>query len=389
MEAEGFRVLAVAHRPVESTGGFAAKDEHSLILAGFLAFSDPPLEDAGRTVAELQQDGVTVKIITGDSDLVASHVCKAIGLGAVAPVLGETIDGMTDQALGHVVETATVFARVSPAQKTRILLALQHRGHTVGFMGDGINDAPTLRVADVGISVSTAVDVARESADIILTVPGLQVLHRGIIEGRTAFGNVMKYLLMGTSSNFGNMLSMAAASLFLPFLPMLPTQILLNNLLYDLAQISIPSDNVDPEYLRRPHRWNFKLIRGFMIYIGPVSSLYDFLTFYVLLRVFRAGEESFHTGWFVESLATQTLVLFVIRTMGNPLRSRPSRLLTATTVAVACAAVLLPYSPLAPTLGFTSLPLSYLGYVAAATVTYLLLVEVAKRLVLRRLSLNA
>ena len=384
LEAEGFRVLAVAHRPVEGTRGFTPQDEHSLILAGFLAFSDPPLKDAGRAVAELRHDGVVVKIITGDSDLVARHVCEAIGLEAGAPVLGDAIDGMTDQALGHVAENATLFARISPAQKTRILLALQHRGHTVGFMGDGINDAPSLRAADVGISVSTAVDVARESADIILTTPGLHVLHRGIREGRKAFGNVMKYLLMGTSSNFGNMLSMAAASLFLPFLPMLPTQILLNNLLYDVAQISIPSDNVDAEYLRRPHRWNFTLIRRFMLFIGPVSSLYDFLTFYVLLRVFRAGEQEFHTGWFVESLATQTLVLFVIRTMGNPLRSRPSRLLTATTLAVACAAVLLPYSPLAATLGFTALPVSYIGYVAGATLTYLMLVEAAKRLVLRR-----
>jgi P-type Mg2+ transporter len=250
----------------------------------------------------------------------------------------------------------------------------------------GINDAPSLHTADVGISVMTAADVARDAADVILGQPSLRVLHRGILEGRRASGNMMKYLLMGTSSNFGNMLSMAAASLFLPFLPMLPTQILLNNLLYDVAQISIPSDNVDAEYLRRPHRWNFTLIRRFMVFIGPVSSLYDFLTFYVLLKVFRAGEQEFHTGWFVESLATQTLVLFVIRTMGNPLRSRPSRLLTATTLAVACAAVLLPYTPLAATLGFTSLPISYIGYVAGATVTYLMLVEVAKRLVLRRIA---
>ena len=258
-----------------------------------------------------------------------------------------------------------MFARISPAQKTRILLALRQRGHTIGFMGDGINDAPTLHTADVGISVSGAVDVAREAADIILTVPGLEVLHSGILEGRKAFGNVMKYLFMGTSSNFGNMLSMAVASLFLPFLPMLPTQILLNNLLYDLSQISIPSDNVDEEYLRRPHRWDFKLIRNFMIYIGPVSSLYDFLTFYVLLRVFHASEPEFRTGWFVESLATQTLVLFVIRTMGNPLKSRPSLLLSSTILAVSLAAFVIPYTPLAPLLGFTTLPAAYIAYVSA------------------------
>jgi Mg2+-importing ATPase len=262
-------------------------------------------------------------------------------------------------------------------------MALRQRGHTVGFMGDGINDAPSLRSADVGISVSTAVDVAREAADIILTRPGLAVLHRGIREGRKAFGNVMKYLFMGTSSNFGNMLSMAVASLFLPFLPMLPTQILLNNLLYDLAQLPIPSDHVDAGFLRSPQRWNFALIRRFMLYIGPVSSLYDFLTFFVLLRFFHASEPEFHTGWFVESLATQTLVLFVIRTMGNPLASRPSRPLAVTVIAVTLIALALPYSPLAPVLGFVPLPAAFMGYVAAATVTYLLLVEAVKRVLFR------
>jgi Mg2+-importing ATPase len=383
LEAEGFRVLAVAHGPVGELTTFSPADEHSLTLCGFLAFADPPIEDAARTVAGLRRDGVTVKIITGDSGLVARHVCGVIGLSSGNPVLGSEIEEMEDMALGHVAEASSVFARVSPAQKTRILLALRHRGHTVGFMGDGINDAPTLHTADVGISVSGAVDVAREAADIILTVPGLEVLHSGILEGRKAFGNVLKYLFMGTSSNFGNMLSMAVASLFLPFLPMLPTQILLNNLLYDLSQISIPSDNVDDEYLRRPHRWDFKLIRNFMIYIGPVSSLYDFLTFYVLLRFFHASEAEFHTGWFVESLATQTLVLFVIRTMGNPLKSRPSGLLSATILAVSLAAFAIPYTPLARLLGFTTLPASYIAYVIGATITYLGLVEVAKRLVLR------
>lgn len=384
LEAQGFRVLAVAQKQVDGAGGFSSKDEHSLILAGYLAFSDPPLPDASRTISELHHDGVAVKIISGDSELVARHISAQIGLSNEPPVTGSAIEGMTDMALAHVAENASVFARISPAQKTRILLALRQRGHTVGFLGDGINDAPSLRAADVGISVASAVDVARDSADIILTKRGLQVLHRGIREGRKAFGNVMKYLLMGTSSNFGNMLSMAVASLFLPFLPMLPTQILLNNLLYDLAQISIPSDNVDAEYLRRPHRWNFPLIRNFMIFIGPVSSLYDFLTFFVLLRIFRANEVQFHTGWFVESLATQTLVLFVIRTMGNPLRSRPSFPLSVTTLAVALAAVAIPYSPIALFLGFTSLPGSYIGYVAVATLTYLVLVEVVKRLIFRR-----
>ena len=223
-------------------------------------------------------------------------------------------------------------------------------------MGDGINDAPSLHAADVGISVSSAVDVARDSADVILVEPGLRVLHDGIIEGRKAFGNVMKYLLMGTSSNFGNVLSMAVASFFLPFLPMLPTQILLNNLLYDVGQLTIPTDNVDETYLQKPQRWDISLIRNFMVFIGPISSLFDFLTFYVLLHVFRASEAQFHTGWFVESLATQTLVLFVIRTSKNPLRSRPSRPLLATCLAVVAIGIYLPFSPLAGMLGFTPLP---------------------------------
>jgi Mg2+-importing ATPase len=264
-------------------------------------------------------------------------------------------------------------------QKLRIIHALKHRGHVVGYMGDGINDAPSLHAADVGISVATAVDVARDAADIILLQPGLGILHRGIIEGRKASANVLKYLLMGTSSNFGNMFSMAGASLFLPFLPMLSTQILLNNFLYDTAQITIPSDNVDEAYLRTPRRWDISLIRNFMIFIGPISSIYDFLTFFVLLHFFRASERLFHTGWFVESLATQTLVLFVIRTMGNPFRSRPSLPLTVTTLMVVLIGVLLPFSPLAGILGFTRLPGPFFTFLAISTATCLFLVEIAKR----------
>jgi Mg2+-importing ATPase len=291
---------------------------------------------------------------------------------------------MTDMALGHVAETTQVFARVSPAQKNRIILALKHRGHVVGFMGDGINDAPSLHAADVGISVSSAVDVAREAADIILVEPGLDVLASGILEGRRAFGNVMKYLLMGTSSNFGNMFSMAGASLFLPFLPMLPTQILLNNFMYDLSQLSIPTDNVDDEYLRKPQHWDISLIRDFMVFIGPISSLFDFLTFYVLLHFFHADQVLFHTGWFVESLATQTLVLFVIRTTQNPLRSRPSRPLMATVLIIVAAGSLLPFSPLAGPLGFAPLPGVYFAYLVTATMAYLVLVELGKRRLLSR-----
>jgi Mg2+-importing ATPase len=301
-------------------------------------------------------------------------------------VTGDDLARLDDGALGHVAEEASVFARVSPAQKNRIILALKRRGHVVGYMGDGINDAPSLHSADVAISVMSATDVAREAADIILGRRGLDVLHRGIIEGRRASGNMMKYLLMGTSSNFGNMFSMAVASAFLPFLPMLPTQILLNSFLYDLAQITIPSDNVDREYLGRPRRWDVGVIRNFMIFIGPISSLFDFLTFYVLLRVFRADEAVFHTGWFVESLATQTLVLFIIRTMGNPLRSRPSRALVATTLAVVALGVALPATPLAGAFGLVLPPLRFGAFVAVATAAYLGLVQVAKNVLVRRLA---
>jgi P-type Mg2+ transporter len=332
----------------------------------------------------MQRQGVQVKIITGDGDLVTEHVCGQVGLAPGKIVLGDEIEKMTDAALLHVVEETKVFARVSPAQKNRILLALKHRGHVVGFMGDGINDAPSLHAADVGISVSSAVDVAREAADIILVEPGLNVLVSGILEGRKAYGNVMKYLLMGTSSNFGNMFSMAGASIFLPFLPMLPTQILLNNFMYDLSQLTIPTDHVDPEFLRKPKEWDISLIRKFMVFIGPISSIFDFLTFYVLLHFFRAGEPFFHTGWFVESLATQTLVIFVIRTMGNPFRSLPSRPLTLSVMTIVAAGLLLPFTPLATPLGFVPLSGTYYAYLTAAVIVYLVLVEAGKQMLLRK-----
>ncbi len=375
----GLRVLAVAYRTVQRHDGFSIADEHSLTLAGFVAFADPPTEDAAASLAALQRDGVQVKILTGDNELVARHICEQVGLKDPLIVLGDELEQITDPALGHIAEQATVFARVSPMQKLRIILALKHRGHVVGYMGDGINDAPSLHAADVGISVAHATDVARDAAEIILLQPGLAILHRGIIEGRRASANVLKYLLMGTSSNFGNMFSMAGASLFLPFLPMLSTQILLNNFLYDTAQITIPSDNVDDAYIRSPQRWDMRLIRNFMIFIGPISSIYDFLTFFVLLHFFHASEPLFHTGWFVESLATQTLVLFVIRTMGNPLRSRPSRPLTITTILIVIIGVVIPFSPLAKLLGFVPLPVPFFTFLAISIVTYLALVEIAKR----------
>jgi Mg2+-importing ATPase len=381
----GFRMLAVAYAAVPQQDVYQAVDEKDLVLAGFLSFFDPPLESAKLTLDDLRSDGIQVKILTGDNELVTQHICSQVGIDVGRIILGDELERMTDTALAHVVEQTSVFARVSPAQKNRIILALKHRSHVVGYLGDGINDSPSLHAADVGISVSTAADVAKDAADFILLERSLNVLHEGIIEGRKAFGNVMKYLLMGTSSNFGNMFSMAVASVFLPFLPMLPTQILLNNFLYDLAQVTIPTDHVDETFIHKPQRWNVGLIRDFMIYIGPISSIYDFLTFFALLKVFSASEKLFHTGWFVESLATQTLVIFIIRTAGNPFRSRPSLALTATTIAVVVAAIVIPFTSLGNLLGFTPLPPTFFLFLAGATGTYLVLVELVKRRLMRRL----
>ncbi len=385
MSAEGLRVLGVATRPMPAEESCSVEAESRMTLQGFLAFIDPPLPDVGATLAALRADGVEVKILSGDDPLVARHVCAQVGLDVGEVVTGEALARLGDPALSQVAERTTVFARVSPAQKDRIILALRHRSHVVGYLGDGINDAPSLHTADVGISVAGAVDVAREAADIILLEHSLAVLHQGILAGRRAFGNVMKYLLMGTSSNFGNMFSMAAASLFLPFLPMLPTQILLNNFLYDTAQITIPTDNVDETYMRRPQRWDIRVIRNFMVFIGPISSVFDFLTFWVLLHVFHAAEAAFHTGWFVESLATQVLVVFVIRTAGNPFRSRPSWPLTLTCLAVVVLGTVLPWTPLARPLGFVALPAAYFLFLAAATVSYLLLVQLLKAPLMKQL----
>jgi Mg2+-importing ATPase len=384
LSAQGYRVLAVAYRPITQEAQYHKTDEKTMVLLGFLTFADPPKPDVAQVLQALKSDGVQVKILTGDNELVTRHICEQVGLPSSRIVLGSELDHMSDTALTQVVEQVNVFARVSPAQKNRIILALKKRKHVVGYMGDGINDAPSLHTADVGISVSTGVDVAKDAAAIILLEQSLQVLHNGILEGRKAFGNVIKYLLMGTSSNFGNMFSMAGAYVFLPFLPMLPSQILLNNFLYDLSQITIPTDNVDASYIRKPQHWDIRLLRNFMIFIGPISSIFDFLTFFLLLRVFQAGQVLFHTGWFVESLATQTLVLFIIRTAGNPLRSRPSRPLAITTLVIVAIGILLPYTKLSGPLGFTPLPPLYFLFLAGMTAIYLLLVQLVKRRLMRR-----
>jgi P-type Mg2+ transporter len=384
--ARGFRVLAVAYRAVPACAAYTAADERDLTLAGFVTFADHIVEGIADSVARLRSDGVQIKILTGDNELVSRHVCEQVGLDATRIVLGSEIEDLHDAALARVAEETTVFARVSPAQKHRIVRALKVGGHVVGFLGDGINDAPSLHGADVGISVANAVDVAREASDILLLERHLDVLHAGILAGRRSFGNVLKYLLMGTSSNFGNMFSMAGAALFLPFLPMLPMQILLNNFLYDLAQVTIPTDRVDDAYLRRPQRWNIGLIRKFMWITGPISSLYDFLTFFTLISVFHFGATQFHTGWFVESLATQTLVLLVIRTVKRPWRDRPSTPLLATTLAVVALGTVLPFTPLASVLGFAPLPATFLLFLVVVAGSYLVVVELVKGRVMRTLS---
>jgi Mg2+-importing ATPase len=381
----GLRTIGVATRTVDQRATYNRDDERELSLVGWLTFADPPLTDAGEMVAALAADGVHLKILTGDDDAVAHHVCGAAGLDATNAVLGADLDDVSDAALGALAERTVLFARMAPQQKLRVILALKARGHVVGYIGDGINDAPSLHAADVGISVGNAVDVAKDAADIVLMDRGLDVLHTGILEGRKAFGNVMKYLLMGISSNFGNMFSMAVASLVVPFLPMLPTQILVNNFLYDFSQVAIPSDNVDDAYVRKPRHWDMRVLRQFMVRIGLVSSVFDFLTFAVLLLVLKASPPVFRTGWFIESIVTQTLVLLVIRTTGNPLRSRPSALLAATVLTTALIGVTLPFTPLRAVLGFVTPPPAFLVFVVVATVCYLGAVEVAKRRLVPRL----
>lgn len=385
LSGKGFRVLGIASRAVATAHSHAVvDDEKELVFAGFAAFLDPPKISAGAALARLGNDRVAIKIITGDNELVTQHVCAELNIAIKGILTGTEMQAMDDLALAARVDQVNLFCRVAPAQKNRIILALKQRGHVVGYLGDGINDAPALHSADIGISVDSAVDVAKEAADLIMLEHDLRVLHAGVREGRRTFGNIMKYIMMVTSSNFGNMFSMAGASLFLPFLPMLPTQILLNNLLYDVSELTIPLDRVDDEYLRHPRHWNKNFIRNFMLVIGPVSSAFDFLTFYILLNVFHAGEELFHTGWFIESMATQVLVIFIIRTRKNPLRSRPNTWLMASSLAVVAAAVLLPMTAAGAHLGFVAPPAHFFVVLAGVLVVYLLVVEKMKQWFFRR-----
>ncbi len=376
----GYHVLAIAWRSVPtSTETLAPTDERDLTLGGFVAFLDPPDPSAAETVRTLRESGVGITILTGDGELVTRTICRQVGIPAERVMLGDELARMTDAALVAVVERINVFARVSPTQKNRIIHALKRNRHVVGYLGDGINDAPSLHTADVGISVSNAVDVARAAADIILLEKSLVAIHRGVVEGRKSFGNITKYVLMGTSSNFGNMLSMAAASAVLPFLPLLPVQILLNNFLYDLSQLTIPTDNVDATYVAHPRKWDMAMIQRFMFGLGPISSLYDFLTFGVLLWGFQAGPELFRAGWFIESLATQTLVIFVIRTAGNPFKSRPSNALLVSVLGGVVGGVLVVLSPFGGAIGFAPVSPLVFAVLVPMVGTYLGLVQLFKR----------
>ena len=377
---QGARVVAVATRDADGVTQPTAADERDLHLVGFLTFVDRPKADAGESIAKLNRIGIAVKIITGDNGTVASKVCRDIGIIVEAVLTGAELDALDDDALAAAIPHTTVFARVSPDQKSRIVKIARRTGVDVAYMGDGVNDAVALHAADVGISVESATDIAKDAADIVLLDKDLGVLADGVMEGRRIFANTLKYVLMATSSNFGNMFSAAGASLFLTFLPMLPSQILLNNLLYDVGQLAIPGDRVDDEVLARPAAWDIAFVRRFMSVFGPISSIFDFMTFFVMLVILKASHTEFRSGWFVESLATQTLVVFVIRTRRVPFfHSRPSRTMIITPVACALIGAALPFTPLADTLGFTTLPISFFLILVGMILTYLALVETAKR----------
>ncbi|MBD3812577.1 MAG: magnesium-translocating P-type ATPase [Betaproteobacteria bacterium] len=384
LSRDGFRVLGIAWRQIPPHQDHAVvTDESELVFCGFAAFLDPPKASAAPALAALAAGGVAVKIVSGDNELVARYICDKLGVTITGVLNGSDIQAMSDPALHAQVERVNLFCRVTPAQKTRIIEALRARGHVVGFLGDGINDAPALHAANVGISVDSAVDVAKEAADLVLLEHDLNVLQDGVREGRRTFGNVTKYIMMGTSSNFGNMFSMAGGTLFLPFLPMLPIQILLNNFLYDLSEIAIPLDRVDEVTLARPRVWDMHFVRNFMLTLGPVSSVFDFLTFFVMLKVFQANEALFHTGWFIESIATQVLVIFIIRTRGSPLASRPNVWLVTLSLAVVGVAALLPWLPFAGELGFVAPPPAFYAVLAGIVAAYLAAMLWAKQMFYR------
>lgn len=376
---QGFRVLAIAFREVDATHNTAMiTDETAMVFAGFAVFIDPPKMDAASTLKSLANDGIQIKIISGDNERVTRHVCDMLDFNAGDIIVGDELAALSDEALQAKIETTHVFCRINPQQKSRIIAAIKRNHHSVGFLGDGINDAIALHVADVGISVDSAADAAKEAADVILLEHDLSVIHRGILEGRRAVVNTEKYILMGSSSNFGNMFSMAGASLFLPFLPMLPIQILLNNLLYDISQSALPFDNVDKEALSKPVHWDIRRIKHFMGVLGPVSSIFDFLTFFVLIILFHANETLFHTGWFVESIVTQALIIFAIRTRLPMLRSKPNAAVIIMAILIASVGMILPFTGVNKWLGFVPLPISFYIFLLFTVVFYFSLVEILK-----------
>jgi Mg2+-importing ATPase len=381
---QGFRVLGVAARSLPPQPAYTHADEHDLAFVGFLLFFDPPKPGVQETIAALAEMGVGLKVITGDNRLVALHTAEAVGLKVTGVLTGAELNTLRDEALWHAVERANLFVEVDPNQKERIILALQKRGHVVSYMGDGVNDAPALHAADVGISVDKAVDVAKEAADFVLLEHDLAVLRQGVLLGRTTFANTLKYVFITTSANFGNMFSMAGASLFLPFLPMLPLQILLTNFLTDFPAMAIAGDSVDPELIERPRRWDVRFIRDFMVTFGLVSSAFDYLTFGTLLLLFHATTDQFRTGWFLQSVLTELLILLVIRTRRPFFKSRPGRYLLIAALIVVAVTLLLPYSPLSGLLGFTPLPLPVLLVLGGIAVLYIASSEVAKRFFYQR-----
>jgi Mg2+-importing ATPase len=402
LSSDGFRVLAIAYRDDDLQKNVYSKDDESnLVLRGYIAFLDPPKETARPAIEALRRHGVGVKVLTGDNDLVSRKICSEVGIPTENTLIGAQVERMSDAELSEAAENATLFARLSPAHKQRIIKALQSKGRVVGFMGDGINDAPALRAADVGISVDTAVDIAKESADVILLEKSLLVLEEGILEGRSIFANILKYIRMGASSSFGNVFSVLGASAFLPFEPMIAIQLLTNNLLYDFSQVPIPTDEVDPEQVAKPRPWTIRDITRFIVLIGPCSSIFDYVTFFVMMYVFgcwhfgqpfneqlpadAARMHLFQTGWFVESLLTQTLIIHVIRTNRIPfIQSRASWPLIATTVCVMAVGIWLPYSPVAEKLHFKPLPGDYWPIVIGILFSYMVLTQLVKTWLIRK-----
>jgi Mg2+-importing ATPase len=388
LNEDGFRVIAVAYKQIDNPkAAYSVADERDLTLLGYIAFLDPPKDTARAAIAALAEKGVQVKILTGDNEVITRKICREVKIDPGVVLLGSQVEQLDDAKLAEIADRTTVFAKLTPGQKERVVRALHLKGHVVGFLGDGINDSPALKAADVGVSVDTAVDIAKESADIILLEKSLLVLQQGVIEGRKIFANITKYIKMGASSNFGNMFSVLGASLFLPFLPMAPIQVLTNNLLYDFSQTTIPTDNVDEEYIAAPRRWDISNIFKFMVFIGPISSIFDYATYAMMLFVFDAWTNAslFQTGWFVESLLTQTLIIHIIRTARIPfIESRASAALITTTIIICIVGIALPFTWAGAALGFTPLPSLYWPLVAAMLVSYATLTHLTKIWFVRR-----